>query len=204
MKTPQRTFVVEFKSGRRQSKSRTSSIWGDTNLKALAREVADNASHLFNQIEPDVVPKENEALVPAAVDACSVSERAGNLERAELKVTTADSGAVEGQVESNTDHPVGEVVAQTQAAEPFPQVDKAPGRARKSRSTRPVTHTPLPEQKSADKKASLHSKSASVPTIVDEIAALDAENKKLKKLLAEHLHAQNLELKRMLGRFQGV
>lgn len=48
MKTPQRKFVVEFKSGRRQTKARTNSIWGDADLKALVREVEDKAPHLLN------------------------------------------------------------------------------------------------------------------------------------------------------------
>ncbi len=51
MKRPQQTFVVEKKTKRRQPNAQTKSIWGDTDLKALAREVEDMASHPFNSNE---------------------------------------------------------------------------------------------------------------------------------------------------------
>ncbi|MQX77210.1 hypothetical protein GHK80_13585 [Sinorhizobium medicae] len=41
------------------------------------------------------------------------------------------------------------------------------------------------------------------PVSHDELAALDADNKRLKRLLAERLRAQNFRLKRMLERFDG-
>jgi len=41
------------------------------------------------------------------------------------------------------------------------------------------------------------------PISDDELAALDADNKRLKRLLAERLRAQNLRLKKMLERFDG-
>jgi hypothetical protein len=45
-------------------------------------------------------------------------------------------------------------------------------------------------------------KSAADPISFDEVAALDAENKRLKRLLAEQLQTQNLQLKKMLERFE--
>ena len=49
MRAPQRNFVVEFKSRSRQPKAaKPASIWGDTDLKAVAREVEDEAGHLFS------------------------------------------------------------------------------------------------------------------------------------------------------------
>ncbi|WFU05250.1 hypothetical protein QA648_31510 (plasmid) [Rhizobium sp. CB3171] len=47
MKTPQRNFVVEVKSKRRRSTTRPNSIWGNTDLKALARQAETEAPHLF-------------------------------------------------------------------------------------------------------------------------------------------------------------
>jgi hypothetical protein len=35
----------------------------------------------------------------------------------------------------------------------------------------------------------------------DELDALDAENRRLKAVLAEHIHQQNLQLREMLDRF---
>ncbi|QWW72271.1 hypothetical protein [Rhizobium sp. WYJ-E13] len=47
MKTQQRKFVVEIKSRRRQSKAVAQSIWGDTDFKALTRQVEDDKPDLF-------------------------------------------------------------------------------------------------------------------------------------------------------------
>lgn len=41
MKKPQRNFVVEIKNSGRRRVARNTSIWGDTNLQAVAREIED-------------------------------------------------------------------------------------------------------------------------------------------------------------------
>ncbi|UJW77759.1 hypothetical protein [Rhizobium sp. SL42] len=48
MKKPQRDYVVEFKAGRRRSETRVTSIWGNTDLQALARAAKEDAPHLFD------------------------------------------------------------------------------------------------------------------------------------------------------------
>jgi hypothetical protein len=42
------------------------------------------------------------------------------------------------------------------------------------------------------------------PISLGEVAALDTENKRLKRLLAKQLRAQNLQLKKMLERFDAI
>ncbi|MDW9565158.1 hypothetical protein GOB35_30880, partial [Sinorhizobium meliloti] len=76
MKTPQWRFVVERKSRRRQPKAQTNSIWGDTDLKALAREVEDTASHLFDSDEGPGRLGSGETRLAGPIDAESVNERA--------------------------------------------------------------------------------------------------------------------------------
>lgn len=51
MKTQQRKFVVEVKSSRRRGGALKPSIWGNADLKALAREAAAEAEQLFAPIE---------------------------------------------------------------------------------------------------------------------------------------------------------
>ena len=45
------------------------------------------------------------------------------------------------------------------------------------------------------------SSAARVEAPVDELAALDAENRRLKARLIRHLHQENLQLRKMLERF---
>ena len=47
----QRRFVVEIKSSRRRPKTQAPSIWGDTDFKALAREVEVQAPHIFEELK---------------------------------------------------------------------------------------------------------------------------------------------------------
>jgi hypothetical protein len=42
---------------------------------------------------------------------------------------------------------------------------------------------------------------ASDTVSLEEVTALDSENKRLKSMLAEQLYAQNIQLRRMLERF---
>ncbi|MBY5558640.1 transcriptional regulator, partial [Rhizobium leguminosarum] len=43
MKKVQRSFAVEYKSGRRKLNSKPSSIWGDMDLKSVAQDLQDEA-----------------------------------------------------------------------------------------------------------------------------------------------------------------
>jgi hypothetical protein len=52
-----------------------------------------------------------------------------------------------------------------------------------------------------DDARNVEAATTSNPISFDELAALDAENRRLERLLAEQLHAENLQLKKMLSRF---
>ena len=68
----QRSFVVERKSSRRRPKAEASSIWGDTDFKALARAAEAEAPNIFTA-QPEQPAAVVEAIVedpaPAADDA---------------------------------------------------------------------------------------------------------------------------------------
>ncbi|KSV78508.1 hypothetical protein N182_20250 [Sinorhizobium sp. GL2] len=190
MKTPQRRFVVEFKSGRRQPKAQAGSIWGNTDLKTLAREVENEAAHLFGRQELDAdggIDPACDADVPSFVDEPAVitapeptNEAADHVAAAYLNANVADK-ARETAIGPLT-------VARTRG---LPK--RASGK-----------HPPRPSQRTAleptEKQSDLESRSA--PTMpLEELVSLDAENSRLRKLLAEQLRAQNVTLKKMLERF---
>jgi hypothetical protein len=52
MRKPQRNFLIEYKSGRRQTKPRANSIWGETDLSAIARELEDESHPVFTAGPP--------------------------------------------------------------------------------------------------------------------------------------------------------
>ncbi|MCA1371850.1 hypothetical protein I6F15_31980 [Bradyrhizobium sp. BRP14] len=197
MKTPPRRFVVEFKSGRRQPKTQTNSIWGDTDLKALAREVEDTASHLFNSNEAPGAPDSGETRPADPINAESVNERADDVDGALAAIPFANGAEVEISTHHEADHPA-DAVAQVQQSQPATQPrTTSTGTPRKRALSRTIAHNS--KVGAEDRKA--QAGSVDDPTSLDELAALDEDNKRLKKLLAEQLRAQNLWLKKMLERF---
>jgi hypothetical protein len=62
VKKVQRRFVVEYKSGRQKSDPKSNSIWGNMDLKSVARDVEEEAipfvpdTHVVNKSEADRFP----------------------------------------------------------------------------------------------------------------------------------------------------
>ena len=213
MKKPQRKFVVEFKSGRRLTKGGAGSIWGNTDLKAVAREVEDQSSHLFGAAKTPV----REVTEPTPDPGAQIAPAEPVVESAApeplTNATSADSPASPSafidEVAEPAPTPVGPLTVskidqvaapeQTLLAPPaVPKTVKAPKTAPRKRVAR-VLPVPVP---SAKGEPQVPAAGAVTPaTASDELATLDAENKRLRHLLANKLRAQNAELKSMLDRF---
>ncbi|ACM31155.1 hypothetical protein [Rhizobium rhizogenes] len=204
MKTTQRSFVVAFKSGRRQLKMGTKSIWGDTDLKALACEVEDKASHLFGSNEASSTPDIDRDMLPDRIDAASASEDAVDLDVARAAVPSAKDVEADVTAQDQANRSADEGVAQVQDIGPASQPNATTiGGIRnrtKRASGRRIPHTSM----TALGDQGGQSETAVNPISVDEVAVLDAENKRLKKLLVEQLRGQNLQLEKMLERFAGT
>ncbi|WP_087006344.1 hypothetical protein [Rhizobium sullae] len=195
MKTPQRKFVVEFKSGRRAMKARTKSIWGDTDLKALAREAEDSAPHPFNSDGAPGTPDQGREMPCDPMNPGNASEHASEAIVAGT-ATPSGNGAV-GEVPNQHEASVlaAEVVAQVPESKPGPQPrTTSTGTPRKHVKRGPIAMV-------RNKPRSAESVTARDVISLEEVATLDAENKRLKKLLTEQLHRQNLQLKKMLERY---
>lgn len=201
MKTPQRKFVVEFKSGRRQSKSRENSIWGDTDFKALAREVEDKTSHLFNSNEAPGVPDKVEDRRSDSTKSDSVSKGGRDADVARATLPSIAGAEVEEPKQHEADRPAADDVGQVQESRAVSQPRKTSTRTSRKSVNRAPTQVIARVLKGANEEQSAQSGTAGDPISFDELAALDAENKRLTKLLAASLHAQNLQLKKMLERF---
>lgn len=188
MKTTQRSFVVAFKSGRRQPKMVAKSIWGDMDLKALAREVEDKASHLFSSNEASSTPHVGGDMLP-------------DLDVARPAIPSTDDVEADVATQHQANRPAAEDIAQVQERRPALQPHATSIVVTRNRTKRAsgrriphISMTALGDQ-------GRQSKTAMDPISFDEVAVLDAENKRLKKLLVEKLRAQNLQLEKMLERF---
>ncbi|MQW59221.1 hypothetical protein [Sinorhizobium meliloti] len=200
MKTPQRRFVVEFKSGRRQPKAQTKSIWGNTDLKALAREVEETTPHLFNPSEAAGTLNSAETAPADPIDAEPVNQPAHDVDVALAPMPFAKGAELEISKHQEADHPPGTVVQLEEgqpASQPGTTSTGTPRKRAKRTYAQPIAHNsevgnedPKPQTGTVDERISL-----------DELAALEADNKRLKRLLAKQLHAQNVQLKKMLARF---
>lgn len=190
MKTPQRNFVVEIKSKGRRSAVRQGSIWGSTDLKAFARQASSVAPQLFEGGQKTEPMVEDLVLAPAE-ERASVSEQvlapvARTLDAiAEIAVAT-----VEERSEPRKQAAV-EVVAKDAVATKKPRRSGTKGRQS------------LTTPKGGDEVGTAVSSQSAAPgdASSDELPALEAENRRLKTLLADRLRQQNLQLRVMLRRF---
>ncbi|MGO7860101.1 hypothetical protein [Rhizobium ruizarguesonis] len=189
MKTQQRKFVVEFKSGRRRSAKQPESIWGNADLKSLARQAQAEAPHLF---EANTIGTASEKQGPSQPhsspekDIVFSAEAAGEYVGG-LSVDTEHLGA---PVEHKSGIAALDSLPEEQASQPQPPTIKRRRRRaglEKAASVSERPSTPAPNDASRD-----------------ELTVLYEENRQLKGLLAEHLLQQNVELRKMLERFGDV
>lgn len=184
---PQKTFIVERKSGRRRVAMQPNSIWGDTDLKALARKAEAEAPHLFGP-----------ASEPEQLIETSDNHQSARVERpvSEKDVVDIDAFALPGvspAIEPIERHDGHLIQPSSVANDVDAVVDPKPRPVRRR-------HT------SAAKIAAVVTLTQSVPVETEagdeELALLEEENRELKRKMAQHLIDQNTELRGMLARFE--
>lgn len=202
MKTPHRRFVIEVKSGRRQPKTRVNSIWGDTDLKALAREVEDKTPHLFATAKDAFAASPDTAKDNTLVDPLNkgLTEATVDLDIVGAVMPTV-SNEIERQEAREAALPKVGVVEQVRRENSI----ISPPRTSRNTTRNRVKRAPIRVPGNGDANTSgdlgTRSKLGMEVILLDELIALDVENKRLKRLLAEQLRVQNLQLKKMLERF---
>ncbi|MBY5756394.1 transcriptional regulator [Rhizobium leguminosarum] len=218
MKKVQRSFAVEYKSGRRKLNSKPNSIWGDTDLKSVAQGLQDEAMP-FMSLAPQA--KSSEMLV-------SGEEQAGPLLTLPIEQETNASAlqetimADENDTMTNANTPaaaapdvpkkvrkprakkvVPATAPVTVSAEPAVASGAAAGKQKRGRKAKHDEGTPS-AKRAPVKRASKAVSTAAAPSVaaVDEIAdllQLEEENQRLRKLLAEKLRAENADLRKRLN-----
>lgn len=197
MKKPQRSFVIEYKSGRRKADSGAlTSIWGDLDLKSVARDV--------------------ETALPAQIsDATSMN--ASELMQRQEDVVETPAGTMEHRV--SVSHDIG-VVDPSDRSDPVPT--DASGAADMDEASRLVADaTPaLPaatelkrrrKQQATVSKARVPRVNRPLPDLArpaapvndvdeDDLLQLEEENRLLKTLLTAKLRQENSWLRERLQR----
>ncbi|MBX5020965.1 transcriptional regulator [Rhizobium lentis] len=213
MKKVQRSFAVEYKSGRRKLNSKPNSIWGDTDLKSVAQDLQDEAMP-FLSLTPQA--KCSEMFV-------SGEDQAGSLLTLPIEQETNASAlqettmADENNTMINADTPaaaapdvakkvrkprakkaVSEAAAAVVSVQPAAAASATAGRqkrGRKAKSDEGATNA----RRAPIKRAPRAVQAATAPSEFADLLQLEEENQGLRKLLAEKLRAENADLRKRLN-----
>lgn len=192
-----RNFVVEFKSNRRQARPRSASIWGDTDLKAIARDLEDEMPAAGGRIDADDADRTHGR--PPLVPVRSPAEEPDRTDIANDPSPVAPSG--DASIYAGTAWPTDETPYSARSADAQVVTDAAPLSAgldhRAPDKRPPASKIPTPTGKTRSKSRLT---AQSWQPDCDELAALETENRRLKSLWRRQLEAENTQLRKMLAR----
>lgn len=185
MRTPRRNFVVEYKTNRRQTKAAPISIWGNLDLQAVARAV--EADGTMPEVDLPQAPSalEDAAAVEPRVVASAAQVDADGPSGSFIVTSSRNESLIEPAIVDNAFDRLPSSQDQSTLM-PAPK-SRARSRAAMLRSDVPKALDKLPDP-------SEH------PGMQDELAALEAENCHLKRLMVVKLRDENEKLKSMLRR----
>jgi hypothetical protein len=131
----------------------------------------------------------------------SAGEHGGNAELARAEMPSVGGAGVEVAKRHQGDTRAAEAVTQLQESQPVSQARRT-SRDSARKTAKPAAVDAIAKfSMGRDDARNVEAATTSNPISFDELAALDAENRRLERLLAEQLHAENLQLKKMLSRF---
>jgi hypothetical protein len=217
VKKVQRSFAVEYKSGRRKLKANPNSIWGHVDLKTVSQDLQNETMPFPSEISQDsstrmsfveeqqaaallTLPAEQETNASALQETIMADENDAITDADTLAVAAPDAPKKERKPRAKKAAP--ETATTAVSAQPAASNASAgkPKRGRKAKSDEgaasakraPVKRTPKAVQ------------TATEPSVaaVDEFAdllQLEEENQRLRKLLAEKLRGENADLRKRLN-----
>ncbi|NEH89155.1 hypothetical protein [Rhizobium ruizarguesonis] len=192
MKTPQRPFVVEYKANRRQTQTRPSSIWGSLDLQAVARQVAADG----------ILPDTGHSVAGPTIDDPKPAETSvpspDLLAAPEHRPQGPAAGILPDGIGAAKREHSSEAAATETSVAPTPRHRRA---AHVSRRT--VVASVQAEPASIPAMTPVNGRQARLQpdNHIDDLSALDAENRHLKRLLIAKLREENRALQTMLRRF---
>jgi hypothetical protein len=220
LKKVQRNFAVEYKSGRRRPDAKANSIWGNIDLKSLSQDVLEEAMPILPVGSPDsktggdgFLPPEEPAGPLLTVSTGQQTTASGLQERdmADENDTITDAEApaaaapdvAKKQRKPRAKKAAAEVGTVEAATEPAAASNASAGKQRRGRKAKSdggamkAKRAPVKRGPKAVQTATTPS-----PAAIDEMAdllQLEEENRRLRKLLAEKLRAENADLRKRLN-----
>jgi hypothetical protein len=186
MKTNQRSFVVEYKSARRRSTPQADAIWGNMDLKTIVGEAEADAPHLFVE---DPAPQ---VLSGMAADSQAIDDSVDPATSAPQKLPA---------LEVEPEFPVGPTFLAGVTGTALTPVTERPVTAQTSAEATKLRRKASLNIANSRKRPAAEAGTGDAMVLVDELSALEIENGRLKALLVERLHRENLQLREMLARF---
>ncbi|MGK6317323.1 transcriptional regulator [Neorhizobium sp. DT-125] len=218
MKKVQRSFAVEYRSGRRKLNSHPNSIWGDMDLKSVAQDLQGEAMPIWPEASPTsssgmsfagedqaeamlTVPIEQETNASALQETIMADENNTMTDADTPPLAALDVAKKERKPRGRKAAP--ETASAAVSAQPAAASNAAAGkqkRGRKAKSDEGAASARRVPVKRAPKAV----QEATAPSVaaVDEFAdllQLEEENQRLRKLLAEKLRAENADLRKRLN-----
>lgn len=195
MKTSPWKFLVGLTSRRRQEQAQESSIGEDTDPKVSASDVLPSNSN-----EASATPDNNEN---GAADrtAATSNDPGGDPDVRPPLFSSGDAREARPSTRDAADHSEDEADALAQES----QTRKPSRQTRQIKPLAPAKRVRVravaPSAVDTNEDQSAQPLSSGAPSFLGEVADLDEEINQLKNLLAQKLHLQNLQLKKMLERF---
>lgn len=223
MKKVQRNFVVEYKSGRRKTDPKSNTIWGNMDLKSVARDVQEEAMPFLTRGE-QVGTSDNEVSLP------QVKWNGPLLTPSIGHPTTAPATQETIMADENDTTTINDAPASVDAAIDVPKKQRKPrakkaapetasvevavepaasttagkrGKQTRGRKPKPIDDASSVKRVPVKRAPKVVQAVTAAPTAaIDEMAdllQLEEENQRLRKLLAEKLRAENADLRKRLN-----
>ncbi|APO76925.1 hypothetical protein AM571_PA00033 (plasmid) [Rhizobium etli 8C-3] len=215
MKKVQRSFAVEYRSGRRKLNSNPNSIWGDMDLKSVVQDLQDEAMPFLpetsqlssagmsfageQQAAALLTPPIEQETNASALQETIMADENNTMTDADTPAVAVPAPEKERKPRARKAAP--ETASAAVSAQPAAASNAAAGRPKRGRKAK----ADAPSAKRAPvKRAPKAVQAATAPSVaaVDEFAdllQLEEENQRLRKLLAEKLRAENADLRKRLN-----
>ena len=218
VKKVQRSFAVEYRSGRRKLNSNPNSIWGDMDLKSVAQHLQDETmpflpgASQISSSEMSFAGEEQAAALltlPIAQETNASALQETIMADENNTMTDADTPAAAApDVAKKERKPrarkaVPETASVAVAAQPAAASNAAAGKQKRGRKAK-ADEGAMSANRAPAKRFRKTVQTATAPSTaaVDEFAdllQLEEENQRLRKLLAEKLRAENADLRKRLN-----
>lgn len=220
LKKVQRSFAVEYKSGRRKPDPKSNSIWGNMDLKSVALDLEEEArpfvldGHLVSNTAgeislskaapagPLLTPRIGQHTTAAVTRETIMADEIDTLTTSDAPAVVETPIALKKQRKPRAKRAATEAVSVDAAAEPAVASSGATEKQKrkgKAKSADDAGTAKRASVKRAPKAVQTAPAAQAAPS--DEMAdilQLEEENQRLRKLLAEQLRAENADLRKRL------